>query len=107
MDDLSTDPIANLLSRWYDLFGYTPVTVRTVATAALEHDANLLAALVALVPEFAEVPQPKVISRWLLRHENFPLAGPSQTFRMVRVKTTLDGALWRLTPVEVSAAAVA
>ena len=94
------DPnITELLARWNDLFGFTPVTARTIIFTALEHDPELLRSLTALVPEFAMAPQPRIFSRWLLRHENFPLAGPSaRAYRLTRVKTTVDGALWRLHP---------
>ena len=94
------DPrITALLSRWHLLFGQTPVTVRTVVVTALEHDPELLTALTDLVPEIASAPQPRTFSRWLLRHENFPLSGEDQTFRLVRTKNTVDGALWLLRPI--------
>jgi hypothetical protein len=101
------DPnIAAFLTRWYDLFGYNPVTVRTIVATALEHDPDLLRLLTALAPELAHAPQPRPFSRWLLRHENFPLAdGANNAFRLMRLRTTVDGALWCLRPLTEAAVA--
>jgi|GEM_PF-6495833 len=103
------DPqIAALLARWNDLFGTTPVTVRAIVSLALDGDPDLLKIMTTLTPDLADNPVPRVFSRWLLRHENFPLADPeSNAHRFIRQRTTVDGALWVLKPVTEPALATA
>ncbi len=108
MQPIEDPKIASLLSRWYDLFALNQVTVRVVVSTALDHDDRLLEVIRDLIPEFIAAPQPKTLSRWLLRHENFPIAiTPDLAYRLARGKTTMDGALWRLHPLTVEVAAVA
>jgi hypothetical protein len=101
---LEGDEVTELLNRWTEFFGQTPVTVRTVLTTALDAEPDLMNALCGVAPELQQRPAPRVLSRWLLRFENCLIVAGDRTYRLSRVKNTVEGALWRLKLVEEVAA---
>lgn len=78
-----------LVAAWHQHFGTAPTSPSEALSLALDASPRLLDVLVSVVPDLRNAPQPRVLSAYLLDHENEPCGG----FRFRRC-----GRAWRLVP---------
>jgi len=84
-----------LITTWLAEFGDGPVRPRDVLDLALSNDPppSLRESLIDVLPSLGSHPHPKLLSEWLSRNENRPIANGSGTYRFSRL-----GHRWRVLP---------